>query len=45
MKKYIAKPLEEHLDDLNGDPKKKVSKLLSIQYIYSTPIVTGKQVR
>jgi hypothetical protein len=37
MKKYKAKPLENHLEELNGDPKKKVSKLLSICYIYDSP--------
>lgn len=37
MKKYIAKPLEEHLEDLNGNPSKKVEKLVSICYIYSAP--------
>lgn len=37
MKQYEAKPLEQHLEDLHGTPSEKVSKLVSITYIYSQP--------
>lgn len=38
MKNYKALPLEQHLEDLSGNPSKKVEKLVSIHYIYSKPI-------
>jgi hypothetical protein len=38
MKKYKAKPIEEHLMNLSGNPGKKVEKLISIHYIYSKPL-------
>ena len=38
MKKYKAKPLDEHLLELSGKPEKKVEKLISIHYIYSKPM-------
>lgn len=38
MKHYKAIPLEEHLAELKGEPTKKVEKLVSIHYIYSTPV-------
>lgn len=37
VKKYIAKPLEDHLQDLHGTPEQKTAKLIDITYIYSTP--------
>jgi hypothetical protein len=37
MKQYKAISLEQHLDDLSGEPSKKVSKLIDILYIYSQP--------
>lgn len=41
MKSYKALPLEQHLEDLSGNPSKKVEKLVSIHYIYSKPITNA----
>ena len=48
MKKYPARPLEEHLEDLTGTPSKKVERLVNICYIYSqaaTPTNVQKYLR
>lgn len=38
MKNYKATPLEDHLEDLSGEPTKFREKFQSIHYIYSKPL-------
>lgn len=48
MKKYIARPLEEQLEELSGTPQEKVRKFMNIYYIYSqeaTPTNVKKYIR
>ena len=41
MSKHKAKPLEQHLEDLSGEPSKFREKFQSIHYIYSKPLTEG----